>query len=315
MKKIILGMSLFLLCCGKDQVDCTFEGKNCRTEKPTPEEMVTEEQRAALRQMKSNTYSWVLRCEGGIACGEDDNKKPDAGDSMLWAGLLCSSGEKDQCIATKASQGPQGQLFRNPEGSRGKNDSSRDMLLGFLTYLGKTKDQPAAVALLKYLQANNYKLCENATDNRCLVNPTVHSAVWGTMKRVWSHIGLSPSPEMNQGDLTDDSIINLESKFAAEGYELHLVAVELLLRQNTNNYSETLQRAANNILERQPYNPFFEYVAKGATARAAQLVLDKCPTTQSSVRKQWAWQRAEAEQAWLLSKGWDCIYMSNLLLK
>lgn len=315
MKKLIFGISLFLLSCGKDQVNCTFEGKNCHTGKPIPEEMVTDEQKDALRQMKTNTYSWVIRCEGGIACGEDDDKKPDSGDSMLWAGLLCSSGESDQCTAAKASQGPQGQLFRNPGGSRGKNDSSRDMLLGFLTYLGKTKDQPAAVNLLKYLQANDYKLCENATDNRCLVSPTLHSAVWGTMKRVWIHMGLTPSKEMNQGDLTDDSLINLESRFAAEGYELHLVAVELLLRQNTNNYSETLQASADNILERQPYNPFFEYVAKGATAKAAQLALDKCPTEKAALRKQWAWQRAEVEQAWLLSKGWDCIYIANLLLK
>lgn len=310
---------LFLLSCGQDEIDCALKGENCKRDNPEapPGEMVTDIQKQQLRAMKNAIRPWALTCEKGIACGEQDDKSLDSGDSMLWGGLLCSSGgEVAQCTATVLSQTSNGQLFRNPGLSRGKNDSSRDMLLGFLCYLTASRNHTAAKRLIKYLRDNDYKLCDNATDNRCNVGRIQHTAIWGTMKRVWSHIGLAPTWEMEQGDLQgDESIIKLQSKFSAEGFPLHLVGVELMLRQATNSYSNKLAEAADALRSRQPDNPFFEYIAKGKTRRAAQLVLDKCPTTLNHIRKQWAWQRAESEKAWLQSKGWDCIYMANLLLK
>jgi hypothetical protein len=278
--------------------------------------MITEEQKEALVAMKNSIREWALKCEGGIACGENSSLEPDSGDSLLWAGLLCFSGEKDQCSAALASQdSTTGQLYRNPGGTRGTNDSSRDMLVGFLSYLVTTKDQSAASKMVDYLKANDYKLCKNATDNRCDVGPTTHLPMWGTMGKVWKYIGLKATSEMNNGDSGDETIIRLESQFAAEGYPLHLVAIELMLRQATNTYNSTLDSAAKTLLSREPNNPFFEYIANGATSRAAQLVLDKCPTTADHVRSQWAWQRTESEQAWLKSKGWDCIFLANMLLK
>lgn len=311
-------LSLLLLGCHQEQIDCTLKGHHCHRINPTPPEdqEITDLQKEQLLKLKENIKEWVLYCESGIACGENDDHQPESGDSMLWGGLLCLSGDNDQCDATKASQDPQtGALYRNPTGSRGINDSSRDMLLGFLAYLAATKDQEAANLLLAYIESNSYKLCTNASDNRCSVPPTISSPLWGTMKGVWLYIGLNPTSAMNKGDVGSSSIVNLESQFSTEGYPLHLIGVEILVKQFTDRYSYGLSLASSNLLKREPNNPFFEYLAKGKTSRAAQLVLEKCPTTGDHLKKQWAWQRTESEQAWLQSKGWDCIFLIDLLLK
>lgn len=311
--KLLLVVSLFLLGCGNEAVECAFKG--CpKKQNPVASEPVTEEQIIALKNLKSQIEPWLLFCEGGIMCHEKDNGELDNGDSMLFGGLRCSAGNQTQCDAVKAAQdSTTGQLYRSPAGSRGTNDSSRDMLLGFLCYLTTTKDKDAATKLIDYIEDNDYTLCDNATDNRCQVSRVQHSAIWGTMKRVWQHIGLTPTAAMETGDLSDEEVINLQSKFSSEGFPLHLVGVELLLRQGTNTFTAELQNAANNLLSRQPNNPFFEYLAKGKTKRAAQLVLDQCPTSQPSPRKQWTWQRAEEEQAHLESNGHDCIFMIDVL--
>jgi len=306
-----------LLGCNQDQVDCTLKGNHCHKANPTPseEDMITDAQKVELLNLKDSIKTWALSCEGGIACGENDSLVPESGDSMLWAGLLCLSGEKNQCSAAKASQdSTTGQLYRSPAGSRGTNDSSRDMLLGFLSYLTASKDKDAATLLLRYIENNDYKLCSNATDNRCNVG-TSHKSIWGTMKGVWLSIGLNPTSDMNKGEVGSGTLANLESQFASEGYPLHLVGVEILLKQETDRFSTGLGQAANNLLRKEPNNPFFEYLAKGKTARAAQLVLEKCPKDSNHVRKQWAWQRTESEQAWLQSKGWDCTFLANILTR
>jgi hypothetical protein len=318
MKRLLLLSSalLTLSCGGQDQVNCVFKGKDCTKENPKAEESVTEQQLADMQVLASQIKTWTLTCEGGIACGETNSGERDSGDSLLWAGLLCAAGDRTQCTAASASQNTStGQIFRNPGFSRGSNDSSRDMFLGFLLYVSTTKNQTAANKVLSYIESNNEKLCTNASDNRCSVNSTVYTGLWGTMQKVWRFIGLTPNDKMNRGNVGDDTLINAESQFSSEGYPLHLVGVELFLRQITGTYSSSLESAANTLLDREPYNPFFEYIAKGKTQRAAQLVLDKCPSTLNHTRKQWAWQRTESEQAWKQSKGWDCLFMINLLSK
>jgi hypothetical protein len=319
MKKLLPLTSLLLLlsCGGQDQANCVFKGKDCNKDNPkaSEEEAITEQQLSDLRILASRIKAWTLSCEGGIACGETNIGDLDSGDSLLWAGLLCAAGDRAQCSAAASSQNSSGQIFRNPGGSRGANDSSRDMFLGFLLYISTTKNQIAANKILSYIELNNEKLCTNASDNRCSVNSTAYSGLWGTMQKVWRHIGLVPNEKMNRGNVGDDTLINAESQFSSEGYPLHLVGVELFLRQITGTYSSSLENAANTLLNREPYNPFFEYIAKGKTQRAAQLILDKCPSSLNHTRKQWAWQRSESEQAWKQSKGWDCLFMIHLLSK
>jgi len=315
---MLKALSLFLLLssCGRvDSKDCILKGEDCEKRKKGDFVAVSEEQKIELSTMRSQVSSWVKKCAGGIACGETSGGEDDAGDSMLWGGLLCLSGDASQCSATFASQGKDGALFRNPAGTRGGNDSSRDMLLGFLAALSKSPNQVAANRAYAYIKANGYKLCTNATDNRCSVNPTQHRSLWGTMQKVWTAVGLVPTSEMDNADLGDETLTALQSQFAFEGYALHLVAVEILVRKAVGASSKKLENAALDVSDREPGNPFFEYVARGKTERAAALTLSKCPRTLDHQRFQWAWQRTESEQAWKQSKGWDCLFMANLLLQ
>lgn len=272
---------------------------------------VTAEQLAALESMSSNIRQWAPRCGSlGIACEEDSD-----GDAMLWAGMLCASGEGAQCVAAMASIGSDGLVGRSPEQlhSSTENSSSRDMLLGALLGILTTQNQGKAEAVVSYIEDHGNQLCDDATDNRCNVDPVQHLAIWGTMGKVWESIGLTPTNHMKTGDIGDDTVIKLESIFSPPGYGRHLIAVELWLRRLAGTWNSKTQSAANQLVSWQPNNPFFEFVAKGKTERAAALTLKYCPKSKPDQAVQWSWQRDESEQAWLSSMGHECIFMSNIL--
>lgn len=304
MKNILaILISLFLFGCGREKDD----------EQDTNDD-ITGEQVQELTVLRSQTYPWAVTCQDGqrtYACEDRSD-----GDSMIWMGALCTSGETQQCANVKASQGANGRLWRSP--ARVDNDTSnsfsKDMLLGYLGYLTVTKDVTSAQKFITYLYDNDFQLCDDASDSRCDVNPTQYRAIWGLMKRIWENMGLEPTKEMKQGDFGDDTIINLQSQFTPGGFTLHLVALEIYLRNKLNSNTGTIQSAANTIAERQYENPFFEYVARGRTQRSAALTLQHCPRERPADAYQWAWQRDQREQAWVNSMGWDCIFMSNLLI-
>lgn len=272
---------------------------------------VTVEQLAALENMSSSIRQWAPRCGAfKIACEEDSD-----GDSMLWAGMLCASGEGSQCVAAMASIGSDGLVGRSPERlhSSTENSSSRDMLLGALLAILTTKNQGKAEAIVSYIENHGHRICEDATDNRCNVYPAQHLAVWGIMGKIWESIELTPTNHMKTADMGDDLAIQLQSVFSPPGYGLHLIAVELWLRRLTNTWNGKMQNAANQLVSKQPTNPFFEFVARGKTERAAELTLKYCPKARPESANQWSWQRDESEQAWFRSMGHECIFMSNVL--
>jgi hypothetical protein len=179
-----------------------------------------------------------------------------------------------------------------------------------------------AKKVVGYLEDNNHNLCDDADDNRCELHLPQHAAAWALMGKIWDHIGLERTWEMMLYDVGDEYIVRLESQFAGikedlhfeDGYEIHLVGVELLIRQKIGYWTKDLQLAANTLRTRQPENPFYEYLTNGRTRKSAELVLEKCPVTKPENSHQWAWQRAEYEKAWENSMGWDCIAMINLLV-
>ena len=146
MKFFLLAITLLLSSCG-DKMECLFNG--CPKENPTPVEKVTQAQIEKLLTLDKLITAWAPTCEGGIACENDSD-----GDSMLWAGLLCSVGINSQCIAVKNSQSSDGQLWRAPSRVNvdKENSFSRDMLLGFLYYLVATKDINAANKFFIYVK-------------------------------------------------------------------------------------------------------------------------------------------------------------------
>ena len=284
--------------------------------KPKSSNQITEEQKQQLREMRSDVYQWARECSEGIACGTKSNGVAEDGDSMLWAGILCLSGEQSQCTAAKASVGSDGSLHRNPDQDRTENSFSRDMFLGFLAYLAKTGDNVTGDLAYDYIIDNGNKLCTDADNNRCNVFHDQYNAAWN----LWYEIrAFHNQPQQNSTErgknYGGELLVSLQSIFATEGYPRHLVAVELYVHQEVNDWSILFQNAANQLVNFQPNNPFFEYVANGPTRRAAQLALDKCPREQPQPSSNdWAWQRDESEQAWLKAKGWDCIFMANVLL-
>jgi hypothetical protein len=256
----------------------------------------------------------------------------DDGDTTLFNGLLCGSGEMIGCQAVAAAQGADGRFWRSPrrkDGNLGQpNSFSRDMTLGVLVYLATTHDTDSAKRWLSWIVANDqctlknpftggctirapYRVCTDDTDGRCTLMP----AEWALMGRVWSGLGLPLHSEMTRWAGWDNDLETLFTDFTDPGYALHLKAVAIFVRQKLAISAGWRQTNASTLVSKQPLNPFFLYLRDGATDDVANLVLTECPQPGSTApRTQWAWERSDDGQAWLQSMDWDCIFMANLLL-
>ena len=259
---------------------------------------------AEIQLLREQTRTWANTCDV-IPAFDDCN----TGDSMLWTGLSCLSGEKELCARVREFQSEDGRLWRSPQRKNNDNSNSfsRDMLLGFLAYLVKTHDRQMAESFPEYLRIKDNRMCPG--DLRCVVTPTA----WGTMREVWLHIGLPPSPNMIAGNLGDETTLIAEAQTASTGYPLHLVGVKLWLKQHIGVWSPRLQFAADTIQKRQPKNPFYAFIA-GDKNKSARLLIEQAPTSRPARLHQWSWQRDEKESAWNESFGWDVIFMANILL-
>jgi hypothetical protein len=98
---------LFLVGCGNHDVECAFT--DCPKPHNPSTNTITADQMSQLTTLSAQIRTWAPTCQGGIACLDGDD-----GDSMLWAGLLCSTGERAQCDAVQASQTADGRLWRAP---------------------------------------------------------------------------------------------------------------------------------------------------------------------------------------------------------
>lgn len=126
----------------------------------------------------------VLPSTEGRACSKnkDASMPPSitaAGDSVIFNGLLCYSGDQRGCAAVKASQDPEtGRWYRSPlhvgwedprtglnsDGKPVRQTSfSRDAALGVLLYLAVTKDKSAAEKWLGWMQSNAQAPTTNIT--------------------------------------------------------------------------------------------------------------------------------------------------------
>ncbi len=279
-----------------------------------------------LKEQRENIRAWALSCMGVAA-----KENCDVGDGLLFNGILCLSGELFACAAVKNSQSPDGRVWRAPirVGYENPDSFSRDMALGALAYIVATGDGVFAQNWLQWIQTHNGRLCLLASDNRCDFTP----GLWDLFGQVWSHIGLTPSPEMS-ADLFDDSIVQvLQARVAPVGYSLHLVAVDLLIRKSFfgveknkhykgnsgvllhNNKDSFEYMAADILAERQPMNPFYLFLRDGPTPQVRALTHALCPTQAPELRKQWFLERDTSEQAWKEAMGWDCVALLNLVLK
>jgi len=252
------------------------------------------------------------RCNGYVSKADCDD-----GDSVIFAGLLCLAGVEDGCLTVRDSQDDDGRFWRSPRrnpGNIGKNNSfSRDQALGVLAYLAKTKDVDAANRWIHWIDKNRpciitmfgkckyyglHRYCKDDDDSRCTITPTMFQMMY----YVWKDLGLEPYKTMNTYKNTP-----LLSP-AKKGYQIHLYAVQEFIKQKMDRGDD---RAVKKILEKEPTNPFYMYLAEGKSSAVIERYNELCPTGDHP-KKQWAWERLAEEQAWKKSMVWDCIFMEAL---
>lgn len=285
------------------------------------------EELSDIDQILSFWRTWSPQCES-----YPSKQDCDDGDMTLFNGLLCASGESLGCEAVRLSQAEDGGWYRSPRlvGTRGTNKTSfsRDMSMGAMLYLVKTRDINAAESWLNWINKNRPCVLENPFGDGCLSygfhrycrdeknqSCTLTPASWGIMDKVWRYLGLNPSGQMAFYRGMDEDFSVLEAMFNS-GYARHLKGVYSLLLHLMDK-SPDIQNRLNSILaSAQPNNPFFRYLEEGKTDEIKELVLELCPAPsegEPSRKAQWSWERDEDERAWKDSMGWDCIFMANLL--
>jgi len=287
---------------------------------------------ADAQTLDENEQIW--RSSVARFCGEYPSKENcDDGDSVLFNGLLCMSGEELGCKTVRDSQDASGQFWRsprrNPNNLNEKSSFSRDQTLGVLLYLAKTRDTAAALSWMRWIEENAYCAVKNPSGEGCLVtihrvcldsdngSCTMTASLWGLTRKVWDALGLLPNRPMQDFNNADVSDLEIAAAAIEEpGYKLHLKAVSSFLRLTLGESLTRSKRIVEKLYARESANPFFQLLAEGPSEPLTAHLLDVCPKPTDSldyVRFQWAWERATSEQAWRKSMGWDCIFMANLI--
>lgn len=261
-----------------------------------------------LSKRRSQLQSWALRCGWSVAKDECS-----VGDAALFNGLLCLSGDALSCEGVRRSQGNDGRMWRSESRIDGDlSDSfSRDMALGVLAYLVVSKDKGLGRRWMTWIEQNDFRLCQLSTDNRCEFTP----GFWMLFRDVWSFIGLPLNESMRSVLLEDSVMALLQARFAPPGFEMHLAAVNGLVRKEMGQRSSTLKSLSLALSERQPQNPFFSYLSRGAVASVVEKTLAWCPVERPAVRAEWSFERDQNQEPWQRSMGWECIMLINFLLR
>lgn len=278
MKRILVIFALFASACAKtpSQADTTINNiEHLRTIAPV---------------CTHNGIEFVCKSDAG---GD--------GDSALWGGLLCLSGETIGCNTVKHSQAADGRVFRSPSRiyTDGNPTFSRDMFLGFLGYIHKTQDMDSLTRFKNWLPTNNGKLCLDPCE-LTVTTTTLMDLISGgsasTFKNRSAELGL------------------LASSYTNKGYEAHLVGVQVFIRQQIQN-SAILKQTAAVLAKRYPENPFFAYIHKD-NVKAAALFKQYLPDPSIIVsRTQWTFERDEFTTIQQNSMIWEWIFLYNLLSK
>jgi len=234
------------------------------------------------------------------------------GDVTLYAGYMCLAGDSVSCEIVKASQDITGRVWRsparvgNPQGF--ENTFSRDMFLGVLFYLAATKDQQFALSYNNWIISNNYRLCNDDSDGRCIPTPNMLAL----QSYVWEYIGLTPTAPMLLARSGNETNILTASQTAPLSYETELIASQIFLRQYMGTYTPLLEMAAENLYVRQPTNPYYLFVYKRYKDRVAELMLQQIPREVPQFRVVWS---ISVNEQFDRSMGWEWIYLYLLLTK
>lgn len=150
--------------------------------------------------------------------------------------------------------------------------------------------------MVKYLYKNKDRLCTVSSDNRCFVTSTM----WGVIRIVSNYINTKVPLLAYVGNIGDEEIIRLSSIAVPVGYEMKLVALELLIYIKADKFTLKLKEAAKHLYERQPENPFYAYL-NGLDA--TDLTLKYIP--KSDVKDRYYWILQEDTAVWYIKQRRD----------
>lgn len=292
----------------------------------------TQDQVAAWRQ-------YAASCSDGVP-GYPSKQDCDDGDATLFNGLLCAAGLEQGCDGVRRAQSPDGRWHRSPRYAadplkRANNSLSPDMAIGVQLYLLKTRDSERARKWAQWLERavactfegpegcvyrNPFpRFCTDDTEKGCTIRPGDAA----TLALTLSALGELPSASTTLGsyllafrDLHPRHML-LDAVVNRAGYPRHLAAASIMvatLAQPTR--PPELMMAAQVLSAREPLNPMFASLAGKPRRVVGELIVRLCPSRDAAAtieKKEWAWERTDSDQAWLMSSLWDCIFAHALL--
>lgn len=266
----------------------------------------------------------------------DGNEKIEDGDMGIFGGLLCRSGVLEGCSLIKNSYTLDGRFWRSPRRINEADTEdhatfSGDQLKGILHYFIETDDAKRLDGFLTYIRnkptlvpnsqlklEQGYSVCPNYAPNfTCFLS----GADWYVLKLLATKHGLTTllpsdlsSIEKRYGFSYD--VLLWESLLTNNGYRLHLVANTAWILRSLGETDPQIAKAFAILASRERGNPFFQYLHLGADKKVQELTDQKCslPIARNDFTD-WAWQRAEVNEAWKRSMVWDCVFMYSLLVE
>lgn len=275
------------------------------------------------RERVEQAESWAARDQWGAPTKVLASGKPDTGDALLWAGILCSSGAFGRpgspsdpvkfaasCEQVEDSQGPDGRMWRHPSrvGRDTVNSFSRDMAMGLLLAVQATGDVDMLQRWVDYVIENG-GACPDATDNRCEMSTNI----WSLAKIAAPSVDLHGKAVLTAKQVL--VVLYAATREGEAGYPLHLIAQQLVLLKRAGESGALLWRQTAQVLyEREPTNALFAHLA-GRDDVAVQLVLQQLPTSRPAGASQWSFEREGSSEAWRQSMGWEYIWLFNELAR
>jgi len=243
--------------------------------------------------------------------------KPDTGDALLWAGILCSSGAFGRpgspsdpvkfiasCEQVEDSQSPDGRMWRHPSrvGRDTVNSFSRDMAMGLLLAVQATGDVDMLQRWVDYVVEND-GACPDATDNRCQMTTTI----WSLARIVAPSVDLHGKKALAPKQVL--AVLYAAAVGGESGYPLHLIAQQLILLKRAGESGAILwEETAKTLYNREPSNALFAHLA-GRNDVAVELLLQQLPTDRPAGASQWSFEREGSSEAWLQSMGWEYVWL------
>jgi hypothetical protein len=283
-KSIVIGIVLSLISCGKS----TFVPPNLDN---------LEVFRQKVEEIKPG-FAICKQHDTSFACKEQQD-----GDVVVWNGLLALSGDKTFCSALNFTVDETGRPWRGPTFYKNDkiNEFSRDSTVGLAAWVVGCNDKATWQRFSTFYKKTD-KLCEHPSDGKCDKSSNSNDLV--------AHIDRHFSISNSENTRGYSELLLAQARFSEEGYPMHLTGCQIFILNKTGTSNATLDLAKTKLRERDPSNPFYNYLDKDSNA-AVNLALEQVGL--SGTNPQWSFERHGSEKAWENSMGWQFLFLSNLL--